>query len=182
MPHLALSPRHLEQLSSRAHMPQRGIKTYCRPKIAPRAHFWMRRIMLPTASWIAFASDVMSGCHAFYNARRCYPICHCFCLSLLGFLAFSACGSLSKQHTTWLSCIYIYIYLYLYIIIIIMIIRRRIIRIRTLCYVMFVKWYCILHGVLVYSPCYFHNVHGGTGQTRKATRQSGNNNMVFCAA
>ena len=40
VPRLALScPRHLEQLSSRAHMPQRGIKTYCRPKIAPRAHF-----------------------------------------------------------------------------------------------------------------------------------------------
>ena len=27
-----------------------------------------------------------------------------------------------------------------------------------------------------------HNVHGGTGQTRKATRQSGNNNTIFCAA
>ena len=27
-----------------------------------------------------------------------------------------------------------------------------------------------------------HNVHSGTGQTRKATRQSGNNNMIFCAA
>ena len=40
MPHLALSClRHLEQFSSRAQMPQRGIKTYCRPKIAPRAHF-----------------------------------------------------------------------------------------------------------------------------------------------
>ena len=23
--------------------------------------------MLPTASWIAFASDVMSGCHVFYS-------------------------------------------------------------------------------------------------------------------
>ena len=137
--------------------------------------------MLPTASWIAFASDVMSGCHAFYNARRCYPICHCFCLSLLGFLAFSACGSLSKQHTTWLSCIYIYISISIYnnynndn--------KKKNNKNKTLCYVMFVKWYCILHGVLVYSPCYFHNVHGGTGQTRKATRQSGNNNMVFCAA
>ena len=109
VPRLALScPRHLEQLSSRAHMPQRGIKTYCRPKCNHGHTSWMRRVMLPTASWIAFASDVMSGCHAFYNAPRCYPICHCFCLSFLGFSAFPFAPSLSKQHTTWLSCIYIY--------------------------------------------------------------------------
>ena len=48
--------------------------------------------MLPTASWIAFASDVMSGCHVFSNAPRCYPICHCFCLSFFGLLGLSACG------------------------------------------------------------------------------------------
>ena len=91
MPRLALScPRHLEQLSS-----HHGHTS------------WMRRVMLPTASWIAFASDVMSGCHAFYNgyynAPRCYPICHCFCLSFLGFLTFPLAASLSKQHTDVMS-------------------------------------------------------------------------------
>ena len=38
-----------------------------------------------------------------------YPMCHCFCLSFLGFLVFPLAASLSKQHTTWLSCVYIYI-------------------------------------------------------------------------
>ena len=44
------------------------------------------------------------------NAPRCCSLCHCFCLSFLGFLAFSLAASLSKQHTTWLSCIYINVF------------------------------------------------------------------------
>ena len=51
-------------------MPQRGIKTYCRPKIAPRAHFLDAEV---------------------YNAPRCYPMS--LLLSVVfGLLGLSACG------------------------------------------------------------------------------------------
>ena len=50
----------------------------------------------------------------------------------------------------------------------------------TLCYIIFVKWYYILHGVSSILAVLLLNVHGGTGQTRKAIRQSENNNMMFC--
>ena len=70
-------------------MPQRGIETYCRPKIAPRAHFLVRRVVLPTASWIVFASDVMSGCHVFYGLPQIQPAS-----------VYSNCTSLREQVTT----------------------------------------------------------------------------------
>ena len=44
---------------------------------------------------------------------------------------------------------------YTYICIYIITIRKIIIRLRHYVMSYFVKWYCILHGVLVYLPCYF---------------------------
>ena len=90
-------------------------------------HFgvWLKRGVKKNLLCV-FHTDVMLGCHVFYNAPRCYPICHCFCLSFLRFLAFPLAASLSKQHTIWLSCIYN---------------NKDNNKNWTLCYVIFVKWY-----------------------------------------
>ena len=114
--------------------------------------------MLPTASWIAFTSNVMSGCHAFYNASRCYPICHCFCLSFSGFLACSfSIGSIETAYGMVVVCLYINVY-------------NNKNQNTMLCHICQV----VLHSTRCFGifAVLLHNVHGGTGQTRKATSQS----------
>ena len=68
----------------------------------------MRRVMLPTASWIVFAADVMSGYHVLYNAPRYYPMS--LLLSVVfGLLGLSACGfSIETAYDMVVVCIYIY--------------------------------------------------------------------------
>ena len=68
-------------------------------------------------------------------------------MSLLLFVVFGLLGLSACGFSVETACDMVIVYIY-----IIIIIRRRI---RHDNYVIFVKWYGILHGVLVYSPCYF---------------------------
>ena len=83
---------------------------------------------------------------------------------VFGLLGHSACGfSIETSYDMVVVCVCIYIC------------NKN----QTLCHVIFVKWYCILHGVLVYSPCYFTMCMAAQDKQEKATSQSGNNNMIY---
>ena len=90
-------------------MPQRRIKTYCRSKIAPRAHFLDAEGHAVNCKLdCLFASDVMSGCHAFYNAPRCCSHMSLLLSVVFGLLGISAC-SLSIIETAY-DMVVVYIY------------------------------------------------------------------------
>ena len=66
---------------------------------------------------------------------------------VFGLLVLSACGfSIKPAYDMIVVNIYIYIYTNN---------KSNSKKNETLCYIIFVKWYYILHGVLVYSPCCF---------------------------
>ena len=90
-------------------MPQRGIKTYCRPKIAPRAHFLEAEGHAANCKLdcFCFGCDVRLSC----VLQRTTMFSH---MSLLlsvvfGLLGLSACGfSIETAYDMVVGCIYIY--------------------------------------------------------------------------